>query len=290
MKYLYNKITLNFKRVDSITISKTIKLIREKNCTVLNYLLKTKFKHTYIPLLFSALLLAGCGSDIKDPYVLLQNSVHQALDNGNWKKAKNLAEAAVKLDPNNLDAKVMYAFTLDQNGEKTESIRMLREAVEKNPGNFISQLTLGRILYDMKDYEGAYDSLANAYNLKPNSIDALILYTQCSTKLLAQNTDELLNKLSKTKTYKGKPITYNEMGVYFAKTGNIRSALANLIKAYKLSSENPTIVLNLAILCDGYMQQPAKSKFFYKRFISLTNNNPAYNLQREQVNNRLKTI
>jgi tetratricopeptide (TPR) repeat protein len=249
-----------------------------------------KSKLTPIILLLIFFLLTGCGNDIKDPYVLLDNSINQALNKGNWKDAAKLAKSALKLDPKNLDAKVMYAFTQDQNGEQTEAIKKLREVISKNPENFIAQLTLGRILYDMEDYEGAYDSLANAYNLNSDSLDALILFTQCSTKLLAQNTDELLNKLSETKAYKGKPIVYNEMGVYFAKTGNVRKALENLVKAYKLSSKNPTIVLNMAVLCDKYMKQPAKSKFFYERFITLTDNNPAYNLQREQITKRLSSI
>ena len=243
-----------------------------------------------ILLLLTIFLLSGCGSNIKDPYVLLDNSVNQALHKGNWKKAKNLAKEALTLDPDNLDAQIMYAFTLDQNGEQTEAIRKLRTVISKNPKNFLAQLTLGRILYNMEDNEGAYEFLANAYNLNPDNLDSLILYTQCSSRLLAQNTDELLNQLSKNDTYKGKPIIFNEMGVYFAKTGNIKKALENLVKAYKLSSKNPTIVLNMAVLCDNYLKQPEKSKFFYKRFISLTDNNPAYNLQREQINKRLKSI
>ena len=248
---------------------------------------------TVIPLiiiLFAVILLSSCSNDIKDPYVFLDNSVNQALNNGDWKKAEKLAKSALKLDPENLDAKVMFAFTQDQNGEQTEAIKNLRGVISKNPDNFLAQLTIGRILYDMEDYEGAYDSLANAYNLQPNSLDALILYTQCSAKLLAQNTDELLSKLSESKAYKGKPIIYNEMGVYFARTGNTRKALENLVKAYKLSSKNPTIVLNMAVLCDKYLKQVIKSKFFYERFITLTDNNPAYNLQREQIISRLKSI
>jgi cytochrome c-type biogenesis protein CcmH/NrfG len=258
--------------------------------TLLSFLSNNKSKLTPAILLFTFFLLTGCGNDIKDPYVLLDSSINQALKEGNWKDANKLAQSALKLDPDNLDAKVMYAFTQDQKGEQAEAIKKLREVISKNPKNFIAQLTLGRILYDMEDYEGAYDSLANAYSFNPDNLDALILFTQCSAKLLAQNTDELLNKLSETKNYKGKPIVYNEMGVYFAKTGNVRKALENLVKAYKLSSKNPTIVLNMAVLCDKYMKQSRKSKFFYERFLSLTDNNPAYNQQREKVTKRLSSI
>ena len=238
----------------------------------------------------SSILLSGCGSDVKDPYTLIQDSINQALNNGNWSKAKSLAVEAVELDPDNLDAKVMYAFALEQSGEQAEAVKNLKIVTEKDPKCFIAQLTLGRILYDMQDYEGAYDALSNAYSLKPSNPDALLMFAQCSSKLLAQNTDKLLIKLSQTEPYKGKPVIFNELAVYYAETGNLKLAVENLVKAYKLSSENPTIVLNLAVLCDKYLKQPVKGKFFYKKFISLTNNNPAYNQQRENVSKRLKVI
>lgn len=236
------------------------------------------------------LLLSGCGKEIKDPYTLLKMSVDQALEKSNWQKSRELAEEALKLDPENNDALIMYSLTLDQNGEQAEAVKKLRKVIKSDPDNFLAQLSIGRILYSMHDFEGAYEYLSNAYNLKPDNLFALVIFSQCSLKLLAQNTDELLKKLSSTETYADKPVVYNELGVYYAETGNLKAAIRNFVDAYKLSPKKPVIVLNLAILCDNYMRQYEKAGFFYRKFIELTNNNPAYNKQREIVNKRLRTI
>ena len=254
-------------------------------------LFTSKFYKILLATLIMPLLFSGCGNnDTTNPNVYVLKSASLASEKGEWEQALKYAEDALKLDPKNIQAQVMYALALDQNGQQDEAAKYLTKAIHEDPDNFIAQLTLGRILYDKNDYEAAYDKLSNAHSLAPNNIDALILYAQCSKKLLAQNTDELLVKLSETNAYKGKPIIYNELGIYYAKINNKSEAIKNLIKAYKLTPENPTIVLNLAVLCDQYLGQPAKAKYFYRKFISLTNSNPAYNKPRENVTNRLKVI
>lgn len=240
-------------------------------------------------ILSTALFFSGCGDNITDPNVYVLKSATSAAE-GNWEKALGLAEKAVDMNPENVQAQVMYSMALDQNGQQLEAIKYLQKAIKTEPNNFLAQLTLGRLLYDKGDYEGSYDKLANAYNLNPDNVDALILYSECSEKILAQNTDELLNKLSTTKAYKGKPIIFNELGVYYARVYNVGNAIRNLAKAYKLNPDNPIINFNLGVLCDRYISNPEKAKDFYKKFLTLTKDNPAYNKQRDEVINRLKAI
>ena len=136
-------------------------------------------------------LLAGCGENIKNSDAVLNKSVNTALNDGNWEEALSYAKLATKTDPKNIDAQIMYSIALENNGDKDEAIKNLKKIVKVQPKNFLAQLSLGKILYAKKDYEGAYDHLTNAYNLRPNDINTLILYSQCSAKLHAQNTEKL---------------------------------------------------------------------------------------------------
>ena len=149
---------------------------------------------------------------------------------------------------------------------------------------------MGRLLYVEKDYEGAYENLANAYKIQPENIDTLALFAQCSAKLQTQNTEKLFLKLAQTKDFKDKSEIYNELGTYYAETKNLSKAAQNLTKAYKLSPNNPIIVANLGVFCDNYLKRPKKARFFYRKFISLTNNNSIFDPQRKQIIARLNEI
>ncbi len=238
----------------------------------------------------AATLLSGCGKNIKNSDAVLNKSVNIALNKGNWEEALSYAKLATKTDPNNLDAQIMYSIALENTGDKEAAIKNLKKIVATQPKNFLAQLSLGKILYSKKDYEGAYDHLANAYNLKPNDINTLILYAQCSAKLHAQNTEKLFFKISKTAQFKNKPELYNNMGVYYAETKNYSESIKYLIKAYKISPDNPFIIANLGIFCDKYLKQPKKAKYFYRKFISLSLDNSIYDAKRKEFSNRLKEL
>ena len=241
-------------------------------------------------LLFLIILIASCAKEIKDSNILLKKAVTLASKEGKWKNSMEYAKKAVHANPQNADALVMYALTLEQNSQQQAALNSLRKAIKISPDNFLVQLSLGRLLYVEKDYEGAYEYLANAYNIQPDNIDALILLSQCSTKLRAQNTDKLFLKLAQTEYFKDKPEVYNELGAYYAETNNLGNATQNFVKAYKLSSDNPIIVSNLGVFCDNFLKKPKNALFFYRKFISLTNDNPAFDNQRKQIISRLKEI
>ncbi len=245
-------------------------------------------------LIISALILlisiSGCGKETASSDTLLRQAITLASKDGNWEESLEYAERAVNADSQNINALIMYALALEHSTQINKAKTELRKAISINPNNFMAQLSIGKLLYQSRDYEGAYEYLTNAYKLDPNNIDALILFAQCSAKLQTVNTDQVFQKLAKTEYYKNKPEIYNELGTYYAKANNLSKAAQNLTEAYKLAPNNPIIVVNLGVFCDKYLNKPKKARFFYRKFISLTDNNPAFQIQKQQVTSRIKQI
>lgn len=237
-----------------------------------------------------SLLITGCGKQIKNSDALLKKSVDLALNNGKWGKALGYAKRAVKLDENNVEAQIMQAICMDKTGSSDEAAKLLRNILLTNQNNFLAELSLGKILYNSKKYEEAYDHLANAYNLNNESIEVLSLYAECAGNITAKNTPELYAKLLNTQHFSSKSEIYNNLGVYFANSQNYKMAFLSFMKAYKLSSRNPIIIANLGILKDTYQTDPKQAKFFYRKFISITRGNSAFDDQRKYFSNRLKDL
>jgi Flp pilus assembly protein TadD len=257
----------------------------------------TIFKIRFFRICFSAafllvliVLVSSCSKETTDSNILLKKAVTLASKDGNWQESLGYARKATEANPRNTNALVMYALALEHDNQKDKAKKELRQAVKISPKNFMPQLSLGQFLYEEKDYEGAYEYLANAYKIQPGNIDALILYAQCSAKLQTQNTDKLFLKLTQTEYFKNKPEIYNELGVYYTRTKKLSKAAQNFTQAYKLSPNNPLIVSNLGVFCDRYLKKPKKARFFYRKFISITNNNAFFDNQRKQIITRLKEI
>ena len=104
-------------------------------------------------------LLTGCSNEVKDSNVLLKKAVTLASKDGKWKEALKYAAQAVNADPQNANALVMYALTLEHDNQKNKAKKELRKAIKISPMNFMAQFSLGRFLFAEKDYEGAYEYL-----------------------------------------------------------------------------------------------------------------------------------
>lgn len=240
--------------------------------------------------LSSLLIFSGCGKQVKNSDAALKASVDTILKSGNWSKAQSYAKMALKADINNVDAQIMYAICQDKLGNTEDATKTLRNIVQGNPGSFLAQLSLGRMLYTTKNYEEAYEYLGNAYNLNNANMDALVLYAQCAGKLQTKSTLDLYLKLAQTPQYSNKPEIYNNIGVYYLDARDYSSAVKYLLKAYRLDNTNPIVIANLGIVKDSYLKDPKQAKFFYRKFISLTINNSAFDSQRDYFSNRLKEL
>lgn len=252
---------------------------------------KSILKYLIISLSLTSLaILSGCGKQVKNSDAALKASVDTILKSGNYSKAQSYAKMALKADINNVDAQIMYAICQDKLGNNDDAIKTLRNIVQGNPGSFLAQLSLGRMLYNSKNYEEAYEYLGNAYNLNNDNMDALVLYSQCAGKLQTKNTLELYQKLAQTPQYSNKPETYNNIGIYYLNSRDYSSAVKYLLKAYRLDNTNPIVIANLGMVKDSYLKDPKQAKFFYRKFISLTIGNSVFDSQRDYFSNRLKEL
>ncbi len=238
----------------------------------------------------SLIIFSGCSKKVKNSDAALKESVNIILASGNWTKAQIYAKMALKADANNVDAQIMYAVCQNKLGNTEEAIKTLRNIVLANSGSFLAQLNLGKILYDTKNYEEAYEYLGNACNLNNSSLNALVLYAQCAGKLQTKNTPDLYLKLAQTPQYSDKPEVYNNIGTYYVYSKNYNAALKYFLQAYRMDKDNPIVIANLGILKDSYMKDPKQAKYFYRKFISLTINNSAFDSQRNYFSNRLREL
>lgn len=240
--------------------------------------------------LSSLLIFSGCGRQVKNSDAALKESVAIILKSGNWSEAQSYAKLAMNSDASNIDAQVINAVCQEKLGKTDDAIKALRNIVLANPGNFLAQLNLGRMLYNAKNYEEAYEYLSNAYNLNSNNLDALILCAQCAGKLQAKNTPDLYLKLAQTPQFSDKPEVYNNLGVYFVYSKDYNSALKYFLQGYRLDKNYPILIANMGILKDRYMKDTKQAKYFYRKFITLTIGNSAFDSQREFFSNRLKEL
>lgn len=247
----------------------------------------TKSCFSVLFFLLTLCLLTGCSKKNKDSNVSLNRALAIAVNNGNWKKVLSYSKDAVQANPKNEYAMVLYALALEQNNQPDDAVKQLSRAIELNPKDFLAQLSLGKILYKQGHYEQAYNKLTNAHDLNSDDIDAMILFTQCSMKLQAQNTDQLLQKLFAIESINNKPEIHNEAAIYYLNIGDLNKAAQEFAKAYKLAPNNPSIILNLAVFCDNNLKQSKKARYFYRKYLSVANNNTT---TRNQIIVRLKEL
>ena len=142
----------------------------------------------------------------------------------------------------------------------------LKAAIKLNPGKFEARELLARVAMEERDY---YTAL------------------------------EQFQALEKQSNYKNKAVLWNEIGVFhYREKKNLKDARSNLLKAYKLEGTNPTIVLNLAIICDKSIgtarTQKQKTAFInnanilYQRYLTLTREDSSRTTKRKAVQKRMK--
>ena len=132
------------------------------------------------------------------------------------------------------------ALALEHSGQINKAKKELRKAISNNPNSFMAQLSMGKLLYQNKDFEGAYEFLTNAHKIAPDNIDALILYAQCSAKLQTVNTDKVLCSSSlKQNIIKTNLKFIMNSALIIQNQTNLSKAAQNLTEAYKLAPNNP---------------------------------------------------
>jgi tetratricopeptide (TPR) repeat protein len=92
-----------------------------------------------------------------------------ALKMNEFERARDFADAALRLNPRLPGADTLRGTVLSYLGDTQGAIAALRKAVEADPNDFDAQVGLGAVLHTERDLDGARQHLQHALQLKPDS-------------------------------------------------------------------------------------------------------------------------
>lgn len=236
------------------------------------------------------MFLAGCGG----PPLSTQSLLNKALDagsRGEWEKALGYLETVTEREPNNINALVFKALAYEGCEKNDLALNAARLAVKNAPDNFQAQYTLGRLYSkDQQKVQDAITPLGRALQIKPDDNSTLLLLGRCSTILKLESAIKYYEKLAVKPKFKNNAELWNEMGIYYAERQQIRRAAQCFVKAYKLGSSKPLVVLNFATFRDQYVGDPKGALSFYKKYLKIAVPSPNTEMQRKRVEARIKRI
>ena len=249
-----------------------------------------------------AIFVVSCG---KGQFVsndeLLSGAISLASE-GKWVEARELASRAVIQNGNDANARVMLALSLEQAGQEGLAIEEIVQAVTLDPDNFMAQYTKGRLLFKRGRYEDCPVPFKKALELKPGSVEALMLLARTNA-FLDVHPEAVANfaALAKHESYRERPEAYNELGVLFVRQKDFGRALKFFDLALERDSKSLPATLNKAILWDTIFQEsgndPARRRqagenalFNYSSAEKLMLSNPSSEGKRQEVLGRMKSI
>ena len=234
-----------------------------------------------------ALFATGCGPSTAEACL---KAGAEAGANGNWKKTLALAKRAQKLDPENVSALVLRAIAYEALGQRDPALDAARQAASRNPDNFATQYTLGR-LYSQEPtrYPEALQALTRAASINRfKDKDTLILLVNT---LVAQRSPSAASWLDILRRVDPEIVSnaafQNLLGIALSRARRPDEARQAFIQAYRLDRHNPMIVYNIGMFFDRYASNPRAAERFYRAFLGLAGNNPDYTQLKSSVGERL---
>lgn len=240
--------------------------------------------------LISMILCCSCGNRA-DFTALMKKAEKNALA-GQWNKTLECTEDAVSLQPKNVEAIVLHALALEHNGKNNNALEEIAKASSLSPGTFFVQYTHGRMLFERGRYESCIAPLKNALKLRPGNTDTLLLLARVSTiQKNMQDAKIYYSMLAKSKEYAKDPAPWNELGmIVLLEDKSPKKSVAYFNYAYRLAQSNPTTVLNMAVLCDRYLNDKKNAKAFYQHYLALTKHDSSLSAERSSVEKRVKSL
>lgn len=222
--------------------------------------------------------------------------VSQAIDaaagpGANWKDAKAKAYKAVKYYPEDSNARVMLGLAMEQCGQANNALDEMKNAVKLDKENFMAQFNLGRMLIAGEHYDEALGPLKTALALSPENENVLVLLGRVSNILgLYDDAIKYYAALIRGERYADGPEPYNEIAMALVRKGDYDNAYAILVKGLKKNPNSPSVLINLAILCDKHLDKKDTALKLYQKYIEVTLKNSELEGKRAEVNNRMKII
>jgi tetratricopeptide (TPR) repeat protein len=170
-------------------------------------------------------------------------------------------------------------------------VELARQVLKTYPDHFMTNSILGGLLFDMGKYTEAAAALNFAHDARPDHLDTLVLLTASSGMAGLDDAEPLYRHLLEDSAYRDTPkafVPHNELAVWLIRKERYDDALDELVRAKELSENHPMIYLNLAILYDMHLNDPAKARGYYTKFLLV--GEIKYPEQGEAVRRRLRTL
>lgn len=113
------------------------------------------------------------GKEANDPDALILDAVTHA-KRGDFLAARDFAERALSIAPNNVDAHVLLAALARQSGETGAAIEHLDAALSSNPVHVPALANRGLCLQDLGRYEEARQSFIDALGYDPHNVTVAV--------------------------------------------------------------------------------------------------------------------
>ena len=252
----------------------------------------------YIISLAAALLVcplaSSCSSETEDTSALVKTAF-DAAKKADWKKTLDLSSKALKNVPREPSAAILNALAHEAVGESDEAIRVLRANFSPETDNFMAQYTLGRLLFGAKRFEEAVVPLEKAKKLRPENMNAVLLFARTGAKLNREDAMAAYKTLIASRKFskQATALLWNETALLFAMKGDMALAEKAFGMAVSGNPVQPDIRLNYAILLD---YQPSLAKFrmeakrHYADYLRLTEKRSDLEKERENVTARMKLL
>ena len=243
-------------------------------------------------------VLAGCGDSVSKNTALLEQSLADA-GSGKWKECEENALEVLKDDPDDANALMLRGIASWHLNRRDVALASARQAAEIAPECFQAQYLYGWMLAQRNDSaKNAITVLKKALRLRPKDRNTLILLAQCCQK---SNSSEMTDYwLQLPRAERNKPEMLTLRALHALANRQISTAGKALRLAYKHGSNNPDVVLNLALFYDNYTRVGRSRRLssgnrrealkHYKEYLELIDGNPELNTIRAQVDARKKKL
>jgi tetratricopeptide (TPR) repeat protein len=188
-----------------------------------------------------------------------------------YKSAEEACQKALKINPNNLDARNEMAFILESQGKFNEALTHCREALRINSKNGNARSQLGSLLWSCGKYEEGMAHLTEAVRLDPGNPS---VHLNLSRALFDQEkNDEAYAHLNKAALLKSDYKTHRIIADILVKYEQFDRAIVHYRRALKLEPRDPHSSTFLAsiLLMQGKLSQAA---VYYRNALKNSPNTP----------------
>jgi len=151
---------------------------------------------------------------------------------------------------------VTEAVDLIKAGKNAEAIPILKENLEKNPGNAAVQFTLGKAYINTKEYDQAMAPLQKALSIKPDQAGAHF-YLGIAYSQMGQDAEALKEFEAEIPLSPGQDSAYSNAAAIYEKQGNLDKALEYYKKAVEIAPNRPELHASMATIYEKQGNQAA---------------------------------